>query len=71
MNPNTCPSVRALPPPPAGEYDPGYANLYLRTDEWVRPSDGAVFVFVTLTIDGPDTSYTVSPLLSRPGIPVL
>ena len=54
-------SPRALPPPPAGEYDFGFANLYLRTDEW-NGRDGSLFVFVTLTIDGPDSSLTVSVL---------
>ena len=60
------PSLYALPPPLVGEYDPGFANLYLRTDEW-RGRDGSLFVFVTLTIDGPDSSLTVSLPLSNPG----
>ena len=61
MNSNYHPSPRPLPLPPAGEYDEGFANLYLRTDDWLD-RDGTRLVFVVLTIDGPNTSFTVSAI---------
>ena len=59
------PAPRSLPPPPPGEYDVGFANLYLRTDN-LPDSGGDVCVFVTLTIDGPESSFTVRSLLPIP-----